>query len=579
MMKRLFGSILAKSLVFSIVTVVVVGLCTGLIAYYVQKTIVDEMLLERAKGIASIWNHSIDPEEIANVSNSTELDNPVQKKLIEELNTLTQLEPSIAQGYLFDKEYANDKKEVRMLAVPQNIIDAGLKPGDLQKNPPSLNQAYEKVLNTGKMAYTDIYKDEFGTWLTVMVPVKSNSGDIIAVFGSDMDASIIHSVKQRFLITVSVGIAILLLLVAVIQYVVMKKMLSPIKKITKGIQDITNGNLTTEIEINTKDEFGRLSLDFNKMVSNLNSIIKDVNSVSVHVMTTTDEFKLLSEQTIIASNELRENFAQVSANMEEQARSTEESARSMEEMSTGIQKAVESSTVVSEKSNDTLLETKNGKVFIESAIDQIINIKIAVEESASLVEALGSRSKEIGKIVSVISSIADQTNLLALNAAIEAARAGEAGKGFAVVADEVRKLAEQSQSSATQIIALISATQQDTSKAVEAMQKGTAEVQIGVDLIHQIGEIINKIVSSTELVTHEIQEVSAIFEELSASTEEVNASVDNISSVAQKTTITFRELGKSSDNQKNFMRTLLEASQTLSQMTKELDEKLKSFTI
>lgn len=578
-MKKLFQSVLGKNLVFSIMTVIAVGLATGILSYIVQKNITEQLLWDRAKSIAVLWNSTLDLELIEKAKNDTDLESSTQKEMIEDLNRLSELEPNIAQAYIYDAKYANEEKEMKMVAVPQNIIDAGLKPGDLYANSKSSNIAFEKVLTTKKLTFLDIYKDKFGTWLTVLVPIQNESGEIIGVFGADLDATIMDDVRNDFIITVSVGIVIMLILISIIQFFGIRRMLAPVKVIMQGIEEVSNGNLTAEIKVKSKDEFGQLGQNFNKMNERLNSLIRDASHVAEQVNTTTKEFIYISQQTVEAASQLGVSLDEVSESMAEQSNTTEESARSMEEMAQGIQRAAESTAVVSEKSTDTLSETKNGKEFIESAINQISSIKKAVEESSGIIQVLGSRSKEIGDIVSVISSIADQTNLLALNAAIEAARAGEAGKGFAVVADEVRKLAEQSQGSATQIISLISSTQEDTNKAVEAMRKGTSEVETGVELINQIGVIINKIVSSTQQVTEEIQEISAVFEELSASTEEVNSSVDEISQVAKETLASFTGFRQNSKSQIESMKSLKETSQSLATMAEDLGIKLKSFTV
>ncbi|MDY0409834.1 methyl-accepting chemotaxis protein [Virgibacillus soli] len=179
---------------------------------------------------------------------------------------------------------------------------------------------------------------------------------------------------------------------------------------------------------------------------------------------------------------------------------------------------------------DTSTEANSGNHSIQQVIQQMEKIDKVVDNSASIVKQLGDHSKEIGKIIDVITTIADQTNLLALNAAIESARAGEHGRGFAVVADEVRNLAEQSKSSAEQIAAFIEKIQADTSFAVDAMDMGTKEVKLGMEVVQEAEKGFKKILRLIEHVTAQTQETSAASEEMSASLEQVNSSMGEIAS-------------------------------------------------
>jgi len=163
---------------------------------------------------------------------------------------------------------------------------------------------------------------------------------------------------------------------------------------------------------------------------------------------------------------------------------------------------------------------------------QMGRISGTVESTSSIIKQLGERSKQIGDIVTAITDISSQTNLLALNAAIEAARAGEHGKGFAVVADEVRKLAEQSQDSAAKIKELIERTQEDTKQSIQSMMNVVHEVQAGTLDVNEAGVAFKKILEAEILVAEQIHEVSAISEQMSANSQEVSASVQEVQAIA-----------------------------------------------
>ena len=493
-------TLVGKNLFLSFVIVVLVGLCTGVISYMINNYIVKTVIHDRAGGIAKLWASTIDISDIESAKSNSKVSSEVQQKLIKHLDHLAKYESSVAQGYIMDSEFADEEKGIKLIAVPTNNIEDELYPGDTFSSE-LLAQAMEEAVSSKQTAYSEIYTDEFGTWQAALVPILNENNEVTAVFGVDLDASIMNQLKYQFLLWLSIGIVICLIIVLILQYFGTKKLLSPIKDIQTAISKVSNGDLTTTINVKSKDELGELSHQFNEMTETLSSLIKEARLVTDRVYQSSTEFLQIAGNTVQSANQFSMSIHQVTESLEYQTASSEESARVMEEMATGIQRAAESASTIAMKSEDTLSQTQNGKHLIQQAVNQMQNINQTVGSSAEVVTKLGTRSQEIGQIVSVISEITEQTNLLALNAAIEAARAGEAGRGFAVVADEVRKLAEQSKVAATKIVNIIQLTQVDTKRAVEAMTKGTMEASTGVQVIDDVGNVINQIVESTKLVS------------------------------------------------------------------------------
>ncbi len=190
---------------------------------------------------------------------------------------------------------------------------------------------------------------------------------------------------------------------------------------------------------------------------------------------------------------------------------------------------------------------KEGGEVVAQTVNKMKDIATVVKQSAENIEKLGESSKQIGEIISVIDDIADQTNLLALNAAIEAARAGEQGRGFAVVADEVRKLAERTTEATKQIASMIKGIQSETQEAVNAMKKGNDEVNSGIALADKAGQALNQILESTQEVQMMISKIAVASEEQSSTSEEIAKNVNSISHVTNDATKRIQEIAKSSE--------------------------------
>lgn len=372
-----------------------------------------------------------------------------------------------------------------------------------------------------------------------------------------------------------------LIMVIIGIYISRRIITKPINNTVDMLKDIAEGegDLTRRLLVTTNDETGELSRWFNKFIDNIQDIIQQVNISAESVAAASEELTAISEQTTQATNQIASAIQEVASGAETQLQGAEETAKSMEEMAQGIQRIAETSSIVSEESMKTTKVADQGNESVQKAVQQMNSISESVNDTASVVKLLGERSQEIGQIVGVITDISDQTNLLALNAAIEAARAGEHGRGFAVVADEVRKLAEQSKESADQITTLIKGIQEDTTRSVYAMDGVTKEVQVGMDVVNQSGEAFVRILNAAQHVADQIQEVSAISEEMSASSEEVTASVEDMTRIASDSSSNSQNVASSSQEQLASIEEISASADSLSKMAQELQEVISKFKI
>ncbi len=307
-----------------------------------------------------------------------------------------------------------------------------------------------------------------------------------------------------------------------------RSLIKPVHKLVDAMEDIAHGegDLTKRVAVSSSDEVGKLGSAFNMFIEKIAKTIQRVDVAAGKLASTS--------ATLAASSQ------QVSAGLTSQSQQVTQVAAAVEEMSASINEVASKTSETSRAATDagTIAEA-GGNVVAQTVLD-IQLISEAVNTSAQLVTQLGQRGDQIGQIIKVINDIAEQTNLLALNAAIEAARAGEHGRGFAVVADEVRKLADRTTKATEEIGVSIKAIQSETVQAVEKMTVGTAQVDRGVQRATEAGTNLTKIVENSRNVASMVQTIAAAAEEQGAVSTEISKSIESISS----TTIQAAEGGR-----------------------------------
>ncbi|WP_428386981.1 methyl-accepting chemotaxis protein [Mucisphaera sp.] len=305
---------------------------------------------------------------------------------------------------------------------------------------------------------------------------------------------------------------------------------SPIQKLVAEFRDIANGkgDLTRKIKDSRNDEIGQLSQAFNRFIETMRSTLIDARACIEGFDQTAQEIESRSEQTTRDSRDQSTKAAQVAAAVEEFAASVSEVADKTGQAA----RASQSASSTASQGGEVVGQTITGMRAIASA----------VESAGTVIAKLGQRGQEIGELVEVINDIADQTNLLALNAAIEAARAGEHGRGFAVVADEVRKLADRTTKATEEIAKSIEGIQIETQQAVESMNEGTASVEAGVDQASEAGTSLQKIVAGTDDLSNMIQSISATIEQQAGVTETMAKDIAEIGQISEQTAGSFEAM-------------------------------------
>ncbi|MGA4517018.1 methyl-accepting chemotaxis protein [Solibacillus silvestris] len=384
-------------------------------------------------------------------------------------------------------------------------------------------------------------------------------------------------ISKTLMITISV---IGILLASCLAIFITLNITRPLHRLTNAAHVIANGDLREEdVHVKTKDEIGELAAAFNAMKASLSSLI---SNVSLNVSSTTAASEQLASSTdevSAASADIAKRVETVSESGSNSAAIGNDCAVAMDETAQGVSRIAEAAQVLNSHAMDMQTIAGEGGHTLQTAEQQMSVIQQSSYETKEKIKQLSRQSAEIENITKVITDITDQTNLLALNAAIEAARAGEHGKGFAVVADEVRKLAEQSKSSASQIAGLTSTIQKDTREVEESVNTTAQNVDQGVVYLQNAQVSFNHIVGSITEMTAQIQEVSASSEQISASTEEVAASIAEMAHAANSAAGEIGIVLSAVEEQTATMQEINEVAQSLSEGAVGVQEQINLFKV
>ena len=437
----------------------------------------------------------------------------------------------------------------------------------------------DEVLKGGKSftGHAEVLGEDYDS---AYVPIKDNSGKILGMIFVGLPAKSLNDVANELIFSILVTMAVIVILLGTLSWILIGKQMKKLENVSDAMEEVAHGNLTiSDLEVTSEDEIGILSRDVNEMKSKLKKLLTSVMTSCETVAASSQELTAQADQTSQSINHVAENTVAMAEYASEQSDTVEELQNVVDEMSAKMDELHESAKKMDEVAKTSQQKALDGKEKVDFAIEQIQMIEKQVNKSAEVVDTLGKRSKEIGNIIDTISAIADQTNLLALNAAIEAARAGEHGRGFAVVADEVRKLAEQSADAAKNISELIKQIQSDTESAVEEMKIGNSSVKEGSESVLQTGEAFKIIEEQVNTLNQNVQRSIQHIDAVNSTSHTILKAIESVQKNSQKSAEDAQNISASTEEQAATMHEMADASNQLAILAQNLQNEVQKFKV
>ena len=520
--------------------------------------------------------HKLDAEILRDVAKDPTAEREKREKLTEKLDESTEELNSVGQTYIVGAK-KNEKGELQIIDLSTGLANVvEVRPGEYYKQPDLWMEAYDKVMSTKKANMTEVYEDALGTWVTILEPIKDGEDNIVALVAADVDASIVPSTKEKFIIQGLLFICISVLIATVIQFLIVRNALAPLRDLREGLRKVGEGDLSIKLE-ERPDDIGIINAYFNNTIEKFKGIIDKVKQTAEQVSSSSKELSVSTKENSMAVQEIVSSMVGLRAGTQSQETSVPQYLGIVYEMEDRMEEIRNAAEQMAKESEGTEHHSVKGNGVIKQAINQMNIIQNTVQDLSSIINSLKTRSKEISDIVNVITGISNQTNSLALNASIEASRADATGKRFAV-ADEVRKLAEQTEASAKDIAKLIGETQAETEEAVVSMQKASKEVASGMKLVESSVADFEKISKSAQSVTNQVRVVSSNSSDILQNSQNIVRVVNELSLIANTyANSSSSNIEESMKEQEMSVQDIAELASSLSWLSQELQELIGEF--
>ncbi|MGG4395580.1 methyl-accepting chemotaxis protein [Paenibacillus thiaminolyticus] len=478
-----------------------------------------------------------------------------------------------------EKEMKDGAPAFRILQANDNLESLGSKPNTAYDMPAAIQDAFLKLTKEDNTIMTDEFEMGDALYISGLTEIRDDLGHSMAYLVTDYDYSIVKGTLIGFLIEAIVIGGIIGLIGVLLVAVYVQRRLKPLNDIHKLAEQAANGDLTVKLASKREDEIGRLADVFNRMTERLSGLLAEVQRAAKDVSSSSLELQRGAEETAIAAQEVASAMSEVANGSLEQQHSTEQTKSAMSKITAGAEQIVATSEQVAEWMREAAAQAGEGRVIVDETVVQMERIEAASADTNQAIAAWTEAVQQISGAVVFIQNTVKQTELLALNASIEASRAGEHGRGFQVVATEIRKLAEHSKQSLQSIMQLIDVihtkrelTERATAHQQEAVQKGMATVKTA-------DETFTLIAGSIGQASSRMEEYRSIAQQMSASCEEVFELIRQLNDIAEQSNDHTARVAATTEQQSALTEEISASVDSLLSLSRDLQTMLEQFKV
>lgn len=405
-------------------------------------------------------------------------------------------------------------------------------------------------------------------------------GEILDAYSSEQ-AELIRKENEQVQRWIYAGIAVIFLAVAGGGYWLIRNMSHSINEVLVRTDQAARGDFSMAVIANTtkRDELGQISRSLDAMLLSVRGLIENIISSTTQVAATAQLLSVRSEESAQGAAHAAQSIKEVTQGVETLAGIAEETNRAVNEIAAGVNRIAESTADLSERSAEITQSTDIGLAGMEELHSQIKSVIDKAAALSSVIQSLGTKSEQIGQVADNISQFAAQTNVLSLNASIEASRAGEHGRGFAVVANEIRLLAARSMESAEGITSMIQGTLDEIAAATQYMQQTIEEASKSTQVMDNVQKGFVQIHQTVKTNAEQILETSAVTEQMAASSEEISAGMEHSASTAQAIYSQAQSAAQAASEQEAMIQTVASSSKQLQEVAATLDQSVAKFKL
>ncbi|MFJ7033976.1 methyl-accepting chemotaxis protein [Bacillus cereus] len=569
-------SLLQKNVLLTVLVILTLVGSIGALSFNMFQSSIMSIFERQSFETGDAVLNQLDLEIVKDVAKDPTAQREKKEKLTEQLDKAIKDMKSVGQTYVTGAKL-NNKAELQIVALDTKLANTvSVKPGEYYEQPTYWMKTYDKVIQTKQAQMTEVYEDELGFWVTILEPVTDENKNIIAIVAADLDASIIPLTKKQFMIQGLLFIIISLTIAITIQIFISRNSLSPLKDLQEGLRKVGEGDLS--IKLNERsDDIGITNIYFNNTIKKFNSIIDKVRQTAEQVSTSSQELSVSTKENSIAFKEIASAITGLNLGAHSHEYVVQKCLGIVQEMESKMKEIKGAAKQVGNALEDMDQHSAKGKDLIKQIVNQMKRIKDTVQDVSSSIYALEVRSKEIHEILTVITTISNQTNSLALNASTESSCAGEMGEEFSDVADEVRILAERTEASARDIAKIIGETQAEAERAVKSIQKSSKEVESGITLVQSSGAFFEKISESAQSVTNQIKANSNNSSDILKDNQTIVQFVNELSHIANTYVNSSSNVETSMKEQELYVQGIAELANSLNWLSQELQGLIGEF--